>query len=510
VRTPVAFCYVVPVAEDDADDGLRRRWATLALLGLNGSVFAAMLLAGASPWYTGWVAIAAGGVEPSRVWEGEVWRFLTACFVHLGIWHVALNGWCLWQLGPTLERFIGGSRTLLIYLSTGVFGFALSIALRAVPTAGASGAVFGITGALLAVALMLRRHQLELGRMLLGALVPFVGATLVLGFLVPGIDNTAHVGGLLFGILVGYGLTAGDAALFEGRTAAQPAAPSVATRMRGPAALVGAAVVFIAITAYGARPVLSPRYHAVAGLRDLAMRRGTPSASPIAPTGGPAAKLPLALNDAKAHAVSAARLGAEDASTFILLGRIRIESSALGPAGDADRDEGLRLVREGVKRLEGDDVTEQFLAAMAALSLGGGTEELPFSDLRTVDALCDAALLEHEMRDPGKPAAQLKNACAWLWLKAPDPATRDPARALVLARAAVADSEGVHASIVHTLAEALSQNGQALEGLAHLEKLAAAGRADELPGGASFLMAERQRLKRLVDPRESAFRVGSP
>lgn len=480
------------MAEDDSDDGLRSRWATLVLLALNVCVFLAMVLAGANPIYTGGAALAAGGVEPSLVWHGEVWRFLTACFIHLGIWHIGLNGWVLWQLGPTLERLIGGSRTLLIYLSTGVFGFAMSTSLRAVPTAGASGAIFGITGALLAIALMLRRapaaepaaaghdEKHELSKMLLQALVPFIGATLVLGFLVPGIDNTAHVGGLLFGILIGYALAAGDVALFT--NAAQPQ-----KRLRGAAALVLAGLAFIAVTAYGARPVLSPHYHAVAGLSALNARG------------------PGNLDAARTHAAAAARLGAEDPSTFVLLGRIRAESAAAGPAGDVDRAEAVRLVRQGLKRSDGDDVTEQFMRAIATLSLAGGTEELPFSDLRTVDALCTAALLEQDEHEgEANEAAELENACAWLRLKSPDPSLRDPAGALALARRAVADSEGKNASIVHTLAEALSQNGQGAEALAHLEKLVAEGRSDELPGGAAFLTSERLRIKRLIDAAPAA------
>lgn len=497
--------------EAGEDDGsLKKRWATLLLLGLNVSVFVAMVLAGASPLYADWAAVAAGGVEPSRVWDGEVWRFLTACFIHLGIWHLALNAWVLWQLGPVLEGFIGGSRTLLIYLVTGVFGFALSIALRAVPSAGASGAVFGITGALIALALMLRNDSRgahgQLGRMLLGALLPFVVATLVLGFLVPLIDNTAHVGGLLFGLVIGYGLASGDPQLFEGSaTSTGISHGSSHAKWRGAAALVVGAILFIVVVAYGARPVLSPQYHAVAGLHALRAR-------------GPG---PSGLQQAKAHASEAARLASDDAATFVLLGRIRSESAtaggaaggaaAAGGATEADRAEGARLVREGLKRVDvkvdandPEDVEQWASKAMFTLvrdlALGGGTQELPFADLRTVDALCDAALAEHEVRAPGRPAAELKNACAWLRLKAPDPQVRDPAGALALARVAVRDSREENASIMHTLAEALAQNGQPAEGLVWLERIAASGKHDELPGGKDFLDSERRRLKRLAEP----------
>ena len=188
----------------------------------------------------------------------------------------------------------------------------------------------------------------------------------------------------------------------------------------------------------------------------------------------------------------------------MLLGRIRAEAAAPGAAGDADRVEGARLVREGLRRVDVSEAPEDWaltawVALVRELSLGGGTEELPFSDVRTVDMLCDAALVEHEARAPRAPAGELKITCAWLWLKAIDPTVRDLQAALALAREAVADSKGENGSIVHTLAEALAQNGDAAEGLAYLERLTAAGRAGDLPGGRDFVDAERRRLKRLAE-----------
>lgn len=475
--------------EDEDDGGLKQRWATLVLVGLNAVVFLAGLVAGESPIYAVG-AVMAGGIEPSLVWEGELWRLATACFIHLGIWHLALNAWVLWQLGPVLERFVGGSRVLLIYLSAGVFGFALSTALRAVPSAGASGAIFGVTGALIAVALMLRKDersaQGELGRLLLGALLPFVLATFVLGFLVPNaVDNTAHLGGLLFGLIAGYGLSVGDANIFARSSTVHGASQA---KWRGIASLITAALLFVVVTAYAARPVMSPHYHAVTGLFDLRQR-------------GPSGR---GLVEAQEHASHAARLGPDDATTFVLLGRIRTERAAPGAAGDADRLEGARLVREGLRRVDVSEPPDEWaltalMTLVHKLSLEGGTEELPFADVRTVDALCDAALAEHEVRAPGMPAGDLKNTCAWLWLKAIDPTVKDPVAALALAREAVADSKSENGSIVHTLAEALAQNGQAAEGRVYLEKIVASGRAGDLPGGRDFVDAERRRLTRLAE-----------
>lgn len=482
------------MAEEEGESGpLSRRWATWALVALNGSVFLAMVLAGASPLFTSpGDAMAAGGVDPVRVWNGEVWRLLTACFVHLGIWHLALNMWVLVQLGAALERMIGGARLLLVYLSSGVFGFALSVAVAGKQTAGASGAVFGVTGALLALALLLRHR--ELGRLLFSALLPFVVATLVLGFLVPMVDNSAHVGGLLFGFALCYGLSAGDRAFLAGHGDGGAMSGAAARRERrlGAIVLVASAVLFVGVVAYGARPVLSPRYQVKAGLEALQSKR---------------------LDEARAHARSAARIAPDDGVTFVLLGRIRGETAT----SDAERAEGSRLLEEALKRFDDKEPAKALGAAEIELGLlGGGTAELPYNDPKTVDALCDATLaLLDNPAGPGPragptPAPEVKNECAWLKLKAADATVHDPAAALGLARAAVRESEGKDANIVHTLAEALAQTGDPEEGLAILERLAAEGREGELPGGADFLASERRRVKRLVEEKAEATRGAVP
>ncbi len=447
-----------------ADEDDKKTTATWALLGLNVSVFLAMILAGVSPWRAGLADLtAAGGVDPGRVWNGEIWRLLTACFVHLGVWHLALNMWVLLQVGRALEQMVGAARLLLIYAATGVFGFAVSVALASTPTAGASGAIFGITGALLALALIVRHKSL--GRLLIGALLPFVGATFALGFLVPFIDNTAHVGGLVFGFLLGYGLSAGDRSFLGDDGADVAVGPR--EKLFGTVVLAASGVLFAVVVLYAGRPLLSPRYQAVAGLEALLHKR---------------------VDEAKKHAAAAARLAPDDPATFFLLGRIKSETG--------DDVEGKRLIHEGLLRLHDDDMEHAIEHATLLLSLyGGDDEELPWSDLKTANALCDAALAEVGTRS----SPEVKNDCAWIKAKAPDPEVRDPVTALALARAAVAESGGKDANMVHTLAVALSDNGDAAEGLALLQKLAAEGRADELSGGDAFLTRERERLKRIAD-----------
>lgn len=149
-----------------------------------------------------------GGVVPGLNVEGwlmfyapamyvEPWRILTATFVHSGFWHVGMNMLALWMLGRSLEPLLGTWRFVTTYLLTAVGGSA-GVALLAfsMPVVGASGAVFGLFGALLVIG----RH---LGARMTGIYI-VLGINLVLGF-VPGFNIAwqAHVGGLVIGALIG-------------------------------------------------------------------------------------------------------------------------------------------------------------------------------------------------------------------------------------------------------------------------------------------------------------------
>lgn len=444
---------------------LNGRWATSTLALLNLAMFAAMAVAGASPLRVSLEhAVAAGAVDPGLVWQGEPWRLFTACFVHLGFWHVALNVWVLWQLGALLERLIGGARLLLVYVASGVVGFGLSVSFLAVPTAGASGAVFGVVGALLAVARLSRDR--ELGRALVRTLVPFIVATFLLGFLVPGIDNAAHAGGLGFGWLLGFGLHSDEGA----------SSTSSRAGFLGTVALLASALVLALVVAYSARPLFSPRYHAVAGLAALADKK---------------------LDDAKGHAEDVVKLAPDDAASLVLLARMRDEAG--------DREQAQRLALQALRMFDADPERAYAEATQRLVPWGDDGEAL-WGDLRTNALLC-AAAVEHA---GAAPAPAMKNQCAWLKLRAQDPAVKDAAGALPLARASVAESEGKVGSFVHTLAVALADNGDPAEGLALLEKLAAEGRAGELPRG--FVDEERRRIKRQVSGAEKPGPdpVGSP
>lgn len=185
--------------------------ATRGLIALNVLVFAAMLWYGAGLWHTpNQVQLAWGASFGPATKEGEWWRLGTAVFLHFGLLHLAMNMWALWDAGRLVERLCGAWRLVVLFFASGLTGNLLSLIAqgdRAV-SGGASGAVFGIYGALM-VSLWVRRRDLDPVdfRWLFGGALVFTAATIAFGLLIPGIDNAAHVGGLVSGALVGLMLT---------------------------------------------------------------------------------------------------------------------------------------------------------------------------------------------------------------------------------------------------------------------------------------------------------------
>jgi rhomboid protease GluP len=179
------------------------RAATSALVLANVAVFAAMVASGVSPilptidQLLGW-----GADFGPYTLHGQPWRMVTSCFVHAGPYHLASNMLFLWWFGRSMERMLGPSMTIAIYLLTGIGGELFSLAWHPLRVSvGASGAVFGIAGALIALfsygPLKPPRKPLLYGRVI---------ALTVFGFangVMPGANNMAHLGGLITGLLLG-------------------------------------------------------------------------------------------------------------------------------------------------------------------------------------------------------------------------------------------------------------------------------------------------------------------
>lgn len=180
---------------------------TIALIIVNALVFCAMLLFGAGLWHSSnGIQFAWGANFGPATKDGQWWRLATAMFLHFGILHLGMNMLSLLDGGRLVERMYGPLRFLLIYFVSGLTGNLLSLIVqgdRAV-SGGASGAIFGVYGALL-VYLWRQRHTVERGeflRLFWGALI-FAGITIVLGLNITGIDNGAHIGGFVAGMLSG-------------------------------------------------------------------------------------------------------------------------------------------------------------------------------------------------------------------------------------------------------------------------------------------------------------------
>lgn len=134
---------------------------------------------------------------------GEWWRLFTCCFIHIGIFHLLMNMYALVSIGVLLEPLMGKTRFLFAYVATGIVASLTSLAWNELTiSAGASGAIFGLYGVFLALLTTNHIEKSARDAMRTSTLI-FVGYNLLNG-LKPGIDNAAHIGGLLSGMAIGY------------------------------------------------------------------------------------------------------------------------------------------------------------------------------------------------------------------------------------------------------------------------------------------------------------------
>lgn len=210
---------------------------TNVIIALNVAVFVVMGFLGAGWFQTESLMpyILYGANNGAATTDGEWWRLLTSMFMHYGLLHLALNMWALYQTGHFMERVLGRASFTLMYLASGIVSGFTSILWHGDQSwsAGASGAVFGVYGAILGF--MLRERQ-GLPKFVVQSLtrstLMFAGYNIFFGLSIKGIDNAAHAGGFGGGIVFGFLL-------------ALPLDPAIRAHARGRSLVVAATALII-------------------------------------------------------------------------------------------------------------------------------------------------------------------------------------------------------------------------------------------------------------------------
>ncbi|MDD4036569.1 MAG: rhomboid family intramembrane serine protease [Bacilli bacterium] len=139
-----------------------------------------------------------GALYSPLVRAGEYYRLITNAFLHIGLIHLFFNNYVLYIVGSQIESFYGRFKFIIIYLVSALFGSLMSMIFTEAVSAGASGAIFGLLGSLLYFGY---HYRVYLGNAMRSQIVPLIIFNLLLGFVLPGIDNAAHIGGLIGGVL---------------------------------------------------------------------------------------------------------------------------------------------------------------------------------------------------------------------------------------------------------------------------------------------------------------------
>ena len=168
---------------------------TYLLIAINVIIYFASVLAGSYNEILSKFAISAPLIR-----GGQYYRLLTGCFLHGNIFHLAFNCYALYVIGTQMESYLGKAKYLIIYLFSGISGALFSMIFGS-PNAlsiGASGAIFGLMGSMVYFGF---HYRVFLGNVIKSQIIPLIVLNLAIGFLSNGIDNAAHVGGLVGGML---------------------------------------------------------------------------------------------------------------------------------------------------------------------------------------------------------------------------------------------------------------------------------------------------------------------
>jgi rhomboid protease GluP len=186
------------------------RFNTIIILVINFGLYLATSLysmnagRGSAMNLDGYTLVNFGAMFTPLIREGQWWRLVTAGFLHGGLLHILMNSWVLFDLGAQVEELFGASRMLTIYFISNVFGFYVSSLVKPGPSIGASAALCGLIGAMIALGV---RDRTGFGAAIRAVYIRWLIYILLFSFL-PGVDMAAHVGGFVGGFVVAY--LAGD------------------------------------------------------------------------------------------------------------------------------------------------------------------------------------------------------------------------------------------------------------------------------------------------------------
>jgi len=179
---------------------VKQEWLVYLILVLNALVLTLMEMQGGSTNMD--VLLRFGALERDLiVTNGEYWRIGMAMFMHIGVTHFLYNGLSLYVFGTRLERHFGRGKFILIYLVTGVAGNLVQLIISDAVCAGASGAIYGLMGAALALT---QRTRKSVDGLSFYIMLIFVVVGIAQGLVTPGIGNGAHIGGMIAGYLMGF------------------------------------------------------------------------------------------------------------------------------------------------------------------------------------------------------------------------------------------------------------------------------------------------------------------
>lgn len=176
----------------------RKPIMTYILIGINTILFVLMYILGNGS-DDALTLLKFGASYPDFIRAGEYYRLLTSAFLHIGFLHFLFNNYALYVIGSQLESFFGKTKYLIIYLGSAIFGNLMSLLFTNSISAGASGAIFGLLGALLYFGY---HYRVYLGTVVKSQIIPLIIINLGIGFAMSGVNNAAHIGGLIGGCLL--------------------------------------------------------------------------------------------------------------------------------------------------------------------------------------------------------------------------------------------------------------------------------------------------------------------